>query len=307
LGAFRGSILTAVSIAALGAIVTGMLTSLLLVRQILRPLQQLARSSERIARGHFHERIAVPTSDELAEVATNFNQMAESLQQVEEQRILLIGNVSHELRTPLTGLNGYLEGLMDGVFTADEETLAMMHHEVRRLRRLVSDLQALSRVEVGQITLQPADFDLIAATRRVIVQLGPQAEAQNLQLELSSPHERVSVYADEDRTAQVLMNLIGNALLYTPEEGEIEVRITRHEHHVQVAVQDNGRGIPQEALPFLFERFYRVDASRARLSGGSGIGLTISRHLVWAMGGELSAASPGVGLGSTFTFTLPRA
>jgi histidine kinase len=225
---------------------------------------------------------------------------------VEEQRIALIGNVSHELRTPLTGLNGYLEGLMDGVFPADDETFALMDHEIRRLRRLVNDLQSLSRVESGQISLHLADFDMKPEIERVAAQLRPQAEAQNLTI-LCDSAESVAVHADIDRVAQVLTNLLGNAIRYTPEGGTITVSLRAKQSVAQVDVIDTGMGIPADALPYIFERFYRVDASRTRQSGGSGIGLTISRYLVWAMGGELTAVSEGTGKGSTFSFTLPLA
>lgn len=302
---FRRSILLMVAVAGVGALVAGMVTSVLLAREILRPLNQIAASSQRIARGHYDERIPVQPSDELATVATNFNQMAEALQQVEAQRVLLIGNVSHELRTPLTGLNGYLEGLIDGLFPDDVETYALMAQEVRRLRRLVDDLQDLSRVEAGQIALHLAAFDVISLVQRVVAQLQPQAEAECLRIDVLHPQRALLVQADADRVAQVLLNLVGNAIRYTPQDGCITVQVTAVPPNAHISVQDDGIGIPADALPYLFERFYRVDASRARHSGGSGIGLTISRHLVWAMGGELTAVSPGPNRGSTFTFTLP--
>ena len=304
LAVFRQSILTAVSVAAGGAVIAGILSSLLLSRQILRPLRQLAHSSQRIAHGHYAERLTVPPSDELALVAINFNQMAEALEQVEQQRITLIGDISHELRTPLTGLKGYLEGLMDGVFPSDEETFAHMYQEVRRLGRLVDDLQALSQVEAGQILLHPQTFDLLPLIERVVAQIQPQAEAQSLTITLDALPPPILVLADPDRTAQVLLNLLSNAIRYTPDGGRITVRASRRQPHAQIAVADTGMGIPAAALPYLFERFYRVDPSRDRRSGGSGIGLTIARHLVWGMGGDLTAASPGPDQGSLFTFTL---
>jgi len=305
LSTFRRSIFTAVTVAAFGAVIAGVITSFLLAREILRPLRQITASSQRLAQGHYTERVPVPATDELAQMAENFNQMAAALEQVEQQRVALIGNVSHELRTPLAGLNGYLEGLMDGVFPSNEETFAQMDHEVRRLRRLVDDLQALSRVEAGQIALQPADFDLIPLVERVLRQLGPSAESQDLQIDTDFARQSLAVYADADRVAQVLLNLVGNAIRYTPEGGRIVVAVSAGEETAVIAVTDTGMGIPPEALPYVFERFYRVDSSRTRRSGGSGIGLTISRHLVWAMGGELTAVSPGPDQGSTFTFTLP--
>ena len=304
---YRSAIIRSLLVAAISAILAGLLTSLFLAREILRPLLQIAYSSQRIAQGRYSERVAVPASTELAMLATNFNQMAEALENVEQTRVALISNVMHELRTPLAGLDGYLEGLMDGVISNEPETFAQMSQEVRRLKRLVNDLQALSQVEAGQISLHLQDFDLIPTLEHVIDQLKPQADAQCLELVATRPNTSLIVHADADRTTQVIVNLIGNAIRYTPENGCIQVSVTAANGLASVEVTDDGIGIPVEALPYIFERFYRVDRSRARSSGGSGIGLTISRHLAWAMGGELTASSEGKGKGSTFLFTLPLA
>ena len=302
---FRGTILVAVAVAALSAVVVGLVASMLLARQILRPLTQLAHSSQRIASGHYDERMPVGGSDELAQMATSFNQMAEALDQVEQTRVTLIGDVSHELRTPLTSLSGYLEGMLDGVFPDTEETLGLMYGEVRRMRRLVDDLQTLSRVEAGQISLHMGTFDLRALAERAVSKLQPQWQMQDVSVAVKGPQQQLLVYADPDRVDQILLNLLGNALANTPEGGEITVRLGQDGRFARVDVVDNGAGIPAEQLPFLFERFFRADRSRS--SGGSGIGLTISRHLVWAMGGDLAAYSDGPGTGSKFSFTLPTA
>jgi histidine kinase len=307
LDTFQSAMFTALLVAALAAILAGLATSLLLLRAILRPLHQLAHSSQRVAAGHYDERVLVPDSEELAAVASSFNHMAETLEQVEQQRVALIGNVAHELRTPLTGLEGYLEGLVDGVFPGDPETFSSMQHEVRRLRRLVSDLQSLSRVEAGQVALNLTTFDLYELAQRVFAQIQPQIIAQQLDLEIECPPCPLAVSADPDRTSQVLLNLVGNAVRYTPEGGCITIRMAAEGDTALVEVADTGIGIPAEALPYVFERFYRVDPSRARSSGGSGIGLTITRHLVWAMGGDICVSSAGAGEGSTFSFTLPLA
>ena len=304
---FRQSVSRSVLVAAISAIVAGIVASLLLVREILRPLRQIAWSSKRIASGHYDERVPIPGSDELAQVATNFNEMAEALARVEETRIELIGDVSHELRTPLTGLAGYLEGMMDGLFPTNEETIVLMNQEVRRMRRLVDDLQTLSRVEAGQFSLDLANFDIRKPVEQVVSQLQPQRQAQMIQLEVKLPSSSVVVQADNDRVAQVLLNILGNAIAYTPEGGAIYIAVTQDGSSAFVTVKDTGIGISPEQISYLFERFYRVDHSRSRSSGGSGIGLTISRHLAWAMGGELSASSDGIGKGSTFIFTLPLA
>ena len=233
--------------------------------------------------------------------------LAESLAQVESRRVALIGNVSHELRTPLTALQGYIEGLLDGLFPSSPETFAAMGQDISRLRRLIDDLQELSRVEAGQLTLTMKDFDLGEVVRRVTIQLEPQARGKMQSLTLAPLPAFTVVHGDPDRTAQVLINLVGNAIRYTQEVGNITVSLTSLPQLTRVDIVDDGIGIPAAALPFLFERFFRVDSSRSRASGGSGIGLTIARRLAWAMGGELTATSPGPGAGSTFSFILPRA
>jgi len=299
----RGLVWNALLVAAGAASLAGSMCSFFIIRHILNPLREITRSSFSISHGQYSQRVTVPESDELASLATNFNQMANALEQIEARRVALIGNVAHELRTPLTGLEGYLEGLLDGIFPPAASTFGQMHTEVRRLSRLVNDLQALSRIEAGEIPLNLQEFDLLPLYERVIAQLRPQA--QGLEVTSSSPHDHLLVVADPDRTTQLLLNLVGNAIRYTPEGGRIIVHAREHEGFAEVSVEDTGIGIPAEALPYLFERFYRVDRSRARHSGGSGIGLTIARHLAWAMGGDLSAESEGAGKGSTFRFTLP--
>ncbi|MGB0388678.1 MAG: sensor histidine kinase, partial [Ardenticatenaceae bacterium] len=250
------------------ATLTGLIGSVMINRHILYPLAEIMRSSSAIAEGQYTQRVTVPESDELASLATNFNQMAEALEQVEVRRVALIGNVAHELRTPLTGLEGYLEGLLDGIFPPEAETFGQMHIEVRRLGRLVNDLQVLSRIEAGEIPLNLAKIDLIGIIERVISQLHPQAQAQELTLTFSRPHDPLLVMADSDRTAQLLLNLVGNAIRYTLEGGQITVHAHKYDGFAEVIVEDNGIGIPADALPYLFEGFYRVDRSRARRSGG---------------------------------------
>jgi signal transduction histidine kinase len=297
------------------AALMGLLASFWLAWQILRPLNQIAHSSQRIAEGRYDERIPTPSSDELAQVAAHFNQMAAALQEMEAQRVALIGNVAHELRTPLAGIAGYLEGVMDGVLPNEPETFAAMYQETRRMRRLVDDLQALSRVEAGRIDLHLEATPLRPLLERVATQVRPQAEINSLTLEMdfaqAPPHLQAQV--DPDRTAQIVLNLLSNAIRYTPSGGRIQVRaavVAAGETAVPeplayIEVIDSGVGIAAQDLPYLFERFYRVDQSRSRHSGGSGIGLTIARHLAWAMGGELTAHSDGLGKGSRFRLTLP--
>lgn len=306
---FRNAVLASVAVAAVAAIGAGVFSSYVIWRTIIVPLRQLAISSRRIADGRYNERVSVPknTGEAMAQLVVNFNEMADTLEGVEQQRITLLNNISHELRTPLTGLKGYIEGLQDGLFPANGETYDLMVHEVDRLHRLVEDIQKLSRVEAGQVSLDLAAFSINEVVQRVAAQMQPQAKLKKIRIETRSVDSNTVVYADSDRTAQVLINLVSNALRYTPENGRISIEVQQNNPYALIAVQDNGAGIPTDAIPYLFERFYRVDQSRARKSGGSGIGLTISRHLVWAMGGEIAVESAGLNKGSTFTFTLPLA
>ena len=249
-----------------------------------------------------------PLTVELAEVANQFNMMAESLETVEKNRISLIGNVSHELRTPLTSLQGYVEGLQDGLFPGDEETWAIMGMELSRLKRLVADLQDLSRVEGGSVQLKLQDFPVLPLVEQVHSQLQAKFVTKGITFYADGSDSSIEVNADRDRTYQILINLLGNALRHTPDNGAITIYVDYDiDDQIAISIIDDGEGIPAESIPYLFERFYRVDPSRSRQSGGSGIGLSISRQLARLMNGEVKAESEGPGEGSTFTLLLPSA
>ena len=307
LGEMRQTIIGAVAIAATGAVVVGVLASFLLWRTVVVPLRTLATSSQRIADGRYGDRVPVPeqAGEALKQVALNFNEMAQSLEKVEEQRVTLIGNVTHELRTPLTGLKGLIEGIEDGIYAPEPQTFQRISAEMDRLTRLIDDIQNLSRIEAAAIHLDFGAFPLADAVRQVVSHLRPQALAKAIDLQVLVPESGPVVWADRDRTAQILANLINNGIRYTPAGGKLYIKIAQDEQTAYAHVQDNGIGIPADELPFIFERFYRVDQSRSRQSGGSGVGLTISRHLAWAMAGSLTAESPGKEKGSTFTLALP--
>ncbi|NMC35267.1 MAG: cell wall metabolism sensor histidine kinase WalK, partial [Veillonellaceae bacterium] len=216
----------------------------------------------------------------------------------------------HELRTPLTVIKGTMEGLMDGVLPAESQTYQQVHQEVDRLQRLVADLQELSRVESGAVALnlQPVPVERLVNT--VTNRLERLFEDKGVKLATRLPGDLPAVLGDEDRLIQVLVNIVGNALKYTPEGGSVEVSgftspSAGQNRTVTLAVKDTGMGIPAEHLPNIFTRFYRVDKSRARASGGSGIGLTIAKSIIEAHGGRIWVESDGEGKGSTFLFTLP--
>ena len=296
-----------IGVAGLVAILVAVIVSVFTVRRIVTPLQALIAGSQHIAGGEYHQRVHVASQDEVGALAQAFNQMAEALEQTDRRRLELIGNVAHELRTPLSSIRGTMEGLVDGVLPPDSATFLGVQHEVARLQRLVHDLEELSRAEAGQIPLNRRSVNARALIVPAVERLQPQFEDKGVALSVDVPLSLPAVWADPGRVTQVLLNLLGNALQYTPPGGQVSVRAWCEDQEMLVAVQDTGLGIAPEHLPHIFERFYRVDKSRSRAGGGSGIGLTISRHLVEAHSGRMWAASPGTGQGSTFTFSLPLA
>jgi signal transduction histidine kinase len=303
-----------------GLLVSGALATLcalalsyFIARQIAQPIQRMVTVTQRIGSGRYAERIVPPaadTGDDLGRLATSFNAMADALEQTERRRLELVGDVAHELRTPLATLTGYLEGLLDGVVASTPETWAKLHTESLRLSRLVDDLQELSRAEARQLPLHLTRVMPSAIVTAACERVTPLAADKGLALDAPTPADLAAlpaVMADPDRATQALTNLLTNAVRYTSAPGHIDVSVTQQVGALAFSVRDTGIGIAPADLPHLFERFYRVDKSRARALGGSGIGLTIAQALITAMGGSLRAESAGLGKGSAFTFTLPLA
>jgi signal transduction histidine kinase len=305
---FQASFNEALVLAVLAAGLVAVVVSLFLSRGITAPVRSLTAASQRIADGNYNERVQAGGSDELGQLAVTFNQMTEKLEQVEAMRRQLIGDVSHELRTPLTAIKGSMEGLMDGVLPAAPETYQQIHQEADRLARLVDDLQELSRVEAGAYPLVIRPTAVSTLIQTTLKRFAAQAQAKGIEIHTDLQADLPPVLADQDRMSQVLTNLVGNALQYTPDNGKVTILAARHQDEIHISVRDTGIGIPDEHLAHLFTRFYRVDKSRSRQAGGgSGIGLTIAHHLVEAHGGRIWAESEGEGKGSTFTFTLKMA
>jgi histidine kinase len=308
---FRAAVNEALFLAALASVLAAIIVSLVFSRRIVAPVKEMMSISQRIADGHYDERVNIhgrleaTEMDELASLAVSFNQMAAKLDQTESMRRQLIGDVAHELRTPLSTIKGTMEGLIDEVIPAGAETYQQVHREVDRMQRLVHDLQELSRVEAGAYEMEGKAVRVADMVESVRVRLGGQFMDKGVELSVDIPSDLPAVLADENRIEQVFLNLLGNALQYTPPQGNVQISATPGEHEITVSIRDTGIGIPLEHLPHIFTRFYRVDKSRSRAGGGSGIGLTIVKHIVEAHGGRIWAESPGIGKGSTFTFTLP--
>jgi len=305
--AVRDAVNTTLLWAALAALAAAIVVSWFMSRRVVHPIRDLIAMSRYIAAGHYESRLHKRTNDEIGDLTQSFNLMAEALAQTEATRRQLLGDVTHELKTPLASIKAYVEGLQDHILPANADTFQLLHREASRLQRLVEDLQELSQVEAQQIKLELRRCDtravVLAATERMRLQFDENAIA--LQVDLSAVTS--SVYADGDRLAQILTNLLGNALQYTPPGGSVTIAAAGRGAEVEFSVSDTGVGLATDNLDRVFQRFYRVDKSRSRNSGGSGIGLTIARHLVEAQGGRIWAVSPGPGKGSTFSFTLPKA
>jgi signal transduction histidine kinase len=290
--------------AGLAAVAVAASLALLLARGITRPLRRMVTATRRVAAGDYRARVTVASRDELTELAQALNEMAAGLERVEGLRRELVANVAHELRTPLTGLEGYLEGLADGVFAPTPETLARMRAETARLRRLVEDLTELSQLESGRWRLERRPVQVVDVIAAVDATLRPQFECKGVGLNVWVAEGLPPVPGDADRLGQVLTNLLANALRFTPPGGRVTVEAWGDHDAVRLAVSDTGSGIAPADLPHVFERFYRADRSRTQMTGGSGIGLAIVKHVMEAHGGTIAVQST-LGRGSRFEVGLP--
>jgi signal transduction histidine kinase len=277
-------------------------------RRVIRSLGTVRAATRELARGHYDVPVPEPAEVELAELAQDVNHLGAELAQTETRRMRLLGEVAHELRTPLTVIDGYVEAMIDQVLPTTNENLAQITDETRRLRRLSEDLSALSKAEEGRLGLQMAPTDVAQVVVAAAERLRPQAEDAGVRLDVLSPAEPLLASIDADRIAQVVTNLVGNALRATQPGQQITVSVRNEDARMLIEVGDTGVGLDGDQLERIFERFYRVsDPGPARGQLGSGIGLTISRGIARAHGGELTATSPGLGSGSTFALSLPLA
>ena len=301
--AFNDAMQRALIAATVIAIVSATVVSLAVAARIAGPIAALAAAARRIAGGHYAERVPIANPDELEELATSFNEMASSLEATERRRLQLVGDVAHELRTPLTTLDGYLEGLEDGVIAPTDETWRLLRAETGRLTRLVNDLSELWLAEARQLPLRIEAVDAAALAGEVVDRFRPLVAPRGIDLDLRA--QPAMARGDRDRVAQVLANYLSNALRHAPDGSTITVATSTSEGHVTLSVADQGSGLARDQVEAVFERFYRVDAARSRASGGSGIGLAIVRALAGAMGGRAWAESRGLGTGATFVLELP--
>ena len=287
---------------ALGILLVGFVS-----RRLLAPIQALGSASRRLGGGDLSQRVSTSGPREIRDLAHSFNAMAESLERAEEQRRNLVADVAHELRTPLSNIQGYLEALEDGLIKPEGDTLDTIHQQVVHLARLVEDLRLLAQAEGGALGLNLEPDSLDEVLSRSVEAFRARAEAKGVNLSLQVSPGLPLVILDRTRIAQVVGNLLENAVHHTPEGGVVRVSAAATgAGSARVTVEDSGEGIAPEAIPLLFERFYRVDPSRSRATGGVGLGLTIVKQLVEAHGGAIHAESTQ-GQGSRFIFELPLA
>ena len=288
-----------------GGLLVALAFSVFLARRIGRPIELVTAAARRMGAGDLDQRVPVGGTAETADLAVSFNTMAANLATAQQLRRQLVADVAHELRTPLANIRRYLEAIEDGVVEPDEATVRTLREEAAQLNRLVDDLQELAQAEAGSLRLDRQASDLGELIERTIAATRARAAEREIALAASIEPSLPPVEIDRQRIAQVLQNLLANALTHTPPGGRVVVAARRlDERFVEVAVEDTGAGIAPEDLSHIFERFYRADSSRARATGGSGIGLTIARQLIAAHGGSIEATSE-VGRGSRFVFTLP--
>jgi len=286
------------------AVAIALLLTFFLSRLILAPVKALTSAAERVGRGDFSQRVKTKDKGELGDLAQAFNSMSNDLERAEKLRQNMVADIAHELRTPLSNVQGYLEALRDGVIKPDAETIRSLSEEATLLSRLVDDLQELSLAEAGELKLNCQTEDIAELINQTVAAVQAQATTKGASVFIDLPDKLPPVNIDSHRISQVLRNLLENAVAHTAKGGSITVAAKQQGNWVEVSVTDNGEGIPAEDLPNIFERFYRVDKSRARATGGSGLGLTIAKRLVEAHGGKIEAQSE-LGKGSRFTFTLP--
>ena len=304
--AYQTASIISLGVALLIALTCALAVTWYLTTRLQRPLGDLTEAAEHMSAGQYSTRVRVgDAGPELNSLGEAFNAMAERLETVEETRRRLLSDLGHEMRTPVSTLGAYLDGLEDGVVAWGEEPAGVMRQQTERLRRLAEDIQDVSRAEEGRLDLKPEICSAIEVLRAAAQSSGAAFAEKNVDLRVAATDPALTVSVDPERFAQVLANLLNNARRHTPAGGTVTLAATRAPDGVAFTVSDTGDGMAPDQIPHVFERFYRGDHARDRERQGSGIGLTISRAIVAAHGGTLTATSPGPGRGSLFTATVP--
>ena len=293
----------AIGLAALAGVVVAFLTGLFFAARLLQPIRLLTAASQGMARGELNQQAPVTSNDELGQLTATFNQMSADLDRADQQRKRMTADITHDLSTPIQIISGYMEMLEEGEATLTPQRIEIIKTELEHLRRLVGDLSMLTQVEAGALEFQLETVQLIDLLQRVVHAFQPIAERQGVTLALDAPENLPPVRVDEGRMAQVLKNLLENALRHTPKGGTIQLGASAN-GGIQLWVRDSGEGIEAEDLPYVFERFYRADKDRSGSSGKMGLGLAICKALVEAQGGSITVESEWKGRGTEFRIQL---
>ncbi len=295
-----------VVLAGTGAVFLAFGFTFIVSRKLSNPLLEMEKATRKIAKGDLNTRISSSTKDEIGSLATAINDLAVELHRYRSNRREFFANISHELRTPITYLEGYANALENNLYRTEDEKrqyLQIIQQEAGRMSKLVQDLFELSKMEEGKLALHFEEIDLIEVVENALLKTKIKAQEKRLQLEFNKVYHLPAIYADGLRMEQIVINLIENAIRYT-EKGTINIKLTSDPDRVKLTVEDTGIGIPNEDVPYLFERFYRVEKSRSREFGGSGLGLAIVKQLVELQNGTISVKSD-VGKGTCFELTFP--
>ena len=292
---FQGDQLRATLAMGVLALLLAALVAWWVARALLAPVRQVARATHQLAAGHYDTRVAVSSQDEVGQLAHDFNQLALALERNEQSRRDFMADISHELRTPLAVLRGEIEAMQDGIHPLTPQGLQVLHNEVATLSQLVGDLHELALADVGALRYRTQALDLAALVAQEAATFATRCADARLHLDVQTPPSPIPVQADPARLGQLLHNLLDNAVRYTDPGGSLRVRVQRQDAQALIDLQDSHPGAAPELLPRLFERFFRVEASRGRASGGSGLGLAICRSIVLAHGGQIDARPSPLG------------
>ena len=278
-----------------------------ITERMVAPLKSMSRAAKSFAKGKFDARVTVTGSDEIAELAVAFNNMAENLATANEMQRSFVANVSHDLRTPMTTISGFIDGILSGAIPEEkhEYYLGVISEEVRRLSRLVTALLDISRMQAGERKFTMADFDICELSRQVLISFEQKIEAKKLDVSFECDSDRMDVIGDRDAIHQVLYNICDNAIKFSHDGGKYDIRITEKDKRIHVSVYNEGVGIPSEDVARIFDRFYKSDKSRGLDKSGVGLGMYISRTIIDAHGEKIWAESE-LGKWCRFTFTLPK-
>jgi signal transduction histidine kinase len=288
------------------AVIVATVITFVLSRRMSRPIQILSLAVSRLGKGDFSQRVKIDDKSEVGELANTFNNMADSLEQSEKLKRQIVTDVAHELRTPVSNIRGQLEAIQDNLLTPDSNSINSLHEETMLLSRLIDDLQELTLAEAGKLNMVKQPEEIGAIILQAVDVMKFKAESADITIETNIADKLPLCLIDQHRISQVLKNLITNAIVHTPRGGSITVSAKKLDNRIEVSVTDTGEGIAKEDLANIFERFYRADKSRTRETGGTGLGLTITKSLVEALGGVIKVESEQ-GKGSKFYFTIPIA